>query len=109
MADGSNPSSTIQKLITPHDQYMVLLLKDLQNISSNNDLYSDKISDYAMSDLIWNQLLVGHLPNVDIKVLPTALQVDAISADEVGAFPKDQVEQRQRLFFEALKAIWEQV
>lgn len=58
-----------------------------------------------MGDLISNQLLVGHLPNVDIKVLPTALQVDAVSADEV----KDQVGQRQRLFFEALKAIWEQV
>jgi len=88
---------------------MVLLLKDLQNISSNNDLYSDKIHDYAMSDLIWNQLLVGHIPSVDIKLLPMTLQVEAICADEVGAFPKDQVEQRQRLFFEALKAIWEQV
>lgn len=41
MADGSHSSSTIQKLNTPHDQYM-LLLKDFQNISSNNDPYSEK-------------------------------------------------------------------
>jgi hypothetical protein len=30
---------------------MVLLLKDLQNISSNNDIYRDKLSDYAKSDV----------------------------------------------------------
>lgn len=88
---------------------MVLLLKDLQNISSSNDLYCDKIDDYAMSDIIWNQLLVGHLPSVDIKLLPAELQFATIKADNCGAFPQEEVEQRQRLFFEALKAIWRQV
>jgi len=88
---------------------MVLLLKDLQNLSSGNDVYLDKLGDYAMSDIIWNQLLAGHLPTVDLKVLPTAIQNAAIAADGAGAFPKDKVEQRQRLFFEALKTIWAQV
>lgn len=88
---------------------MVLLLKDLQNISSNNDIYSDKLDDYAKSDIIWNQLLAGHLPSVDAKVLPEPFQNAAIAADTTGAFPKDKVEQRQRLFFEAIKTIWAHV
>lgn len=88
---------------------MVLLLKDLQNISSNNDIYKDKISDYAKSDIIWNQLLAGHLPNVDEKVLPDGFKQAHISADQSGAFPKDKVETRQKLFFEAFKTIWVEV
>lgn len=88
---------------------MVLLLKDLQNISSSNDIYKDKLDDYAKSDIIWNQLLAGHLPSVDAKVLPGAFQNASIPADTTGSFPKDKVEQRQRLFFEALKTIWAQV
>ena len=85
---------------------MVLLLKDLQNISSNNDIYRDKLQDYEMSDIIWNQVLSGHLPSVDQKVLPPEFQNAKVDADGSGAFPRDQVEDRQRLFFEAFKTIW---
>jgi uncharacterized protein with ParB-like and HNH nuclease domain len=88
---------------------MVLLLKDLQNLSSNNDIYRDKLSDYEMSDIIWNQLLAGHLPNVDAKALPIEFQNAKVDADANGAFPKDDVDKRQRLFFEAFKTIWAQV
>lgn len=88
---------------------MVLLLKDLQNLSSNNDIYCDKLDDYAKSDIIWNQILAGHLPNPDMSLLPEPFQNAAIAADTMGAFPKDKVEQRQRLFFEAFKTIWAQV
>ncbi len=91
---------------TRNQMGMVLLLKDLQNLSSNNDIYRDKLSDYEMSDIIWNQLLAGHLPNVDSKVLPPEFQNAKVEADSTGAFPKDAVEQRQRLFFEAFKTIW---
>lgn len=94
---------------TRNQMGMVLLLKDLQNLSSNNDVYRDKRNDYEMSDLIWNQLLVGHLPSVDVKVLPQELQDAEVEADATGAFPKDKVEQRQRLFFEAFRAIWANV
>lgn len=94
---------------TRNQMGMVLLLKDLQNISSNNDIYRDKLSDYEMSDIIWDQLLAGHLPNVDAKALPTEFQNAKVNADDSGAFPKDKVEQRQRLFFEAFKTIWAQV
>jgi len=88
---------------------MVLLLKDLQNISSNNDIYCDKLKDYAMSDIIWNQLLAGHLPVIDVKALPKGLQDAKIEPDHSGAFPRESVEQRQLLFFEAFKIIWEKV
>ena len=88
---------------------MVLLLKDSQNLSSNNDIYRDKLNDYARSDIIWNQILAGHLPSVDARNLPDSFRAAAIPADESGAFPKDKIEQRQRLFFEAIKAIWSQV
>lgn len=88
---------------------MVLLLKDLQNISSNNDIYKDKLDDYAKSDIIWNELLAGHLPSVDVKILPAPFQGAHIQADSNGAFPKDMVDKRQRLFFEAFKTIWTQI
>jgi hypothetical protein len=88
---------------------MVLLLKDLQNLSSSNDIYRDKLNDYEMSDIIWNQLLAGHVPSVDLKKLPTQFQSAKVDADANGAFPKDEVDRRQRLFFEALKTIWAQI
>ncbi|MGF7181463.1 hypothetical protein HDF11_002981 [Tunturiibacter psychrotolerans] len=88
---------------------MVLLLKDLQNLSSGNDVYRDKLTDYAMSDVIWNQLLAGHIAAVDLDVLPESLKDAAVEADETGAFPRDKVEQRQRLFFEAVKIVWSQI
>jgi uncharacterized protein with ParB-like and HNH nuclease domain len=88
---------------------MVLLLKDAQNLSSGNDIYRDKLDDYASSNIIWNEVLAGSLPSVDAGCLPTAFQNAFIEADEGGAFPKDKVETRQRLFFEAVKAIWAKV
>jgi hypothetical protein len=59
-----------------------------------------------MSDIIWNQVLAGHLPSVDEKVLPSAFQNAKVVADANGAFPKNKIDQRQRLFFEAYKTIW---
>lgn len=94
---------------TRNQMGMVLLLKDLQNISSNNDVYCDKLSDYEMSDIIWNQLLADHLPNVDVKLLPQELQNAKVNADSRGAFPKEMIEQRQRLFFDTFKMIWAEV
>jgi hypothetical protein len=94
---------------TRNQMGMVLLLKDLQNLSSGNAIYLDKLNDYATSDIIWNQLLAGHLSNVDLNALPPALQGAKVDADANGAFPKEQVERRQLLFFNAFKAIWAQV
>ncbi len=88
---------------------MVLLLKDLQNLSSGADLYRDKLSDYSTSDLIWNQLLAGHIPSVDQQILPPELRSVAIQPLDGGVFPRDKVEERQKLVFEAIKHIWANV
>lgn len=88
---------------------MVLLLKDSQNISSGNDIYIDKLNDYSKSSIIWNDLLAGHLADVDARNLPAPFQNAAIAPDPTGVFSRDKVEQRQKIFFEAVKAIWSQV
>ena len=88
---------------------MVLLLKNSQNISSGNDLYRDKLDDYAMSDIIWNELLTGKLPDVDSRKLPFNSKTLQLSPIQKALFPRDKIDQRQKIFFEALKAIWSQV
>jgi len=85
---------------------MVLLLKDKQNLSSNNEIYRDKIETYKKSNFIWNELLVGHLPDVDKAALPGDLRVETIQPNSNGAFPKSQIEPRQRITFNAVKKLW---
>jgi hypothetical protein len=89
---------------------MVLLLKDKQNLSSNDEIYKDKQDTYAKSNLIWNELLVGHMPSVDTNILPAELRVEAVKpVDPEGVFPLAAVDGRQRIVFEAVKRIWGQV
>ena len=85
---------------------MVLLLKDKQNISSNNDYYELKMEDYATSNLIWNELLVGHLDSIDMKNLPKDISFTKICHDLNGVFPLDEVETRQREIFDMIKLLW---
>lgn len=87
---------------------MVLLLKDKQNLSSNNDIYADKQQTYAQSNLIWNELLVGHLPNVDRQRLPAELCIEPVRPVN-QVFPLAAVDARQRVTFEAIKHIWGQM
>ena len=85
---------------------MVLLLKDSQNISSNNDYYKQKMEDYATSNLIWNELLVGHFDSVDTKNLPKDISFTRICPDSNGVFPFDKVEIRQKEIFDMIKLLW---
>ncbi len=85
---------------------MVLLLTDKQNLSSGNEIYKDKVKTYEKSNVIWNEMLVGHLPKDVERNIPEDLKTSPIEPDEQGAFPKDKVEVRQRLFFNAVKRIW---
>ena len=85
---------------------MVLLLKDRQNLSSSNEIYTHKIETYTKSNFLWNEMLVGHLPSVDVKVLPEKLISEPVEPDSTGAFPKDRVDDRQQLLFNAIKRIW---
>ncbi len=85
---------------------MVLLLKDKQNLSSNNDYYVLKKDDYSTSNLIWNELLVGHIDSIDKKNLPPQVYFSKIDPTEDGVFPLDKVETRQKEIFEMIKLIW---
>jgi len=85
---------------------LVLLLKDKQNISSSNDYYSLKVDDYKTSNLIWNELLVGHIDSVDRKNLPQNVSFTSINPNENGVFPIEMLEVRQKEIFEMLKLIW---
>ena len=85
---------------------MVLLLKDKQNLSSGNEIYQDKCDTYSMSNLIWNELLVGHIPPTDFRNLPDEFQQLKIEPTKTGVFPRNEVENRQKAVFAAIKAIW---
>lgn len=85
---------------------LVLLLKDKQNISSNNDYYSLKVEDYKTSNLIWNELLVGHIDSIDSRNLPSQLSFTKVEPNEDGVFPLNVMETRQKETFEMLKLIW---
>jgi Protein of unknown function (DUF1524) len=85
---------------------MVLLLKDKHNLSSHNDIYADKRDTYSRSNLIWNELLVGHLQDIDVPCLPPELRLQKIEPTAEGVFPRDKVEERQKAVFVAIKAIW---
>lgn len=85
---------------------MVLLLKDKQNISSNNDYYSLKVDDYKTSNLIWNELLVGHMDSIDRRNLPQHINFTTVNPNADGVFPIEMLEIRQKETFEMLKLIW---
>ncbi len=84
----------------------VLLLKDRQNISSGNDTYKKKFKTYGKSNLIWNELLVGHLEDIDKRNLPDSINFKEQSPDENGLFPLEGVNKRQKEIFEMIKFIW---
>jgi len=84
----------------------VLLLKDKQNISSGNDKYKKKFKTYEKSNLIWNELLVGHIPDVDKKHLPDITPFEKQLPCEKGLFPLNGVSIRQKELFEMVKFIW---
>lgn len=102
--DGVFDESTFQQ--TRNLLGMVLLLKDKHNLSSNDDVYTDKRDTYSKSNLIWNELLVGHLQDIDVRSLPPELQLQEIDATADGVFPREKVEERQRAVFAAIKLIW---
>ena len=85
---------------------MVLLLKDRQNLSSNDDIYQKKVVTYSMSNLIWNELLVGHIDTIDKKILPADMKIEKIIPTSEGVFPLEKIEERQRAIYHAVRTIW---
>ena len=84
---------------------MVLLLTDKQNLSSNNEVYEDKQQTYAQSNLIWNELMVGQVADIYTPNLPADLRFPPILPVN-KVFPLDQLDNRQKALFAAIRHIW---
>lgn len=85
---------------------MVLLLKDRQNESSNNETYTKKVERYKTSNFLWNQLLVGHLDVVDYRNVPGSWAVKTILPTPENCFPEAEFKDRQKAVFALIEEIW---
>ncbi|MFT6792082.1 MAG: hypothetical protein ACJAR1_000061 [Rubritalea sp.] len=82
----------------------IILLKGKDNISSNNEVYSEKLKSYA-STLIWNETLREdcYKSKLDLRDLKARYNLDLKALNQYGP---DEIEQRHKLLFEIVKIIW---
>jgi hypothetical protein len=82
----------------------ILLLKGKDNISSNNEPYSEKLKSYA-NTLYWNETLRAdsYKSKLDMTALKDQLGLELEPLDQFGP---DQVEARHKLLFKLVGIIW---
>ncbi|MCQ2369330.1 MAG: DUF262 domain-containing protein [Paludibacteraceae bacterium] len=82
----------------------LLLLKGKDNISSNNETYTDKLTSYA-NTLYWNETLRAdsYKSHLDFTNWISASKLNFRPMDKFGP---DELEERQKLLFEIVKCIW---
>lgn len=82
----------------------ILLLKGRDNISSNNEPYSEKLKSYA-NTLYWNETLRqdAYKSKLDMKDLKIKYDLELQPLNQFG---KDELESRQKLLFAITKIIW---
>ena len=82
----------------------LLLLKGKDNISSNNEPYTDKLISYA-NTLYWNETLRAdsYKSHLDFT---NWINVSKLNFRPMDKFGPDELEERQRLLFEIVKRIW---
>jgi len=82
----------------------LLLLKGKDNISSNNEPYTEKLKSYA-NTLYWNETLRedSYKSKLDMKAFKEKYDLDLTWLAQFGP---DEVEKRQKLLFELTKVIW---
>lgn len=82
----------------------ILLLKGRDNISSNNELYSDKLKTYA-NTLYWNETLRedAYKSKKDMDDLKLKYDLDLAPMSQFGPI---ELEQRQKLLFEISRIVW---
>lgn len=82
----------------------LLLLRGRDNISSNNEIYSEKLKTYA-NTLYWNETLREdfYKSKLDIKEFKKRYNLDL---KPYNVFDKKAVDERHRLLFEIIKNIW---
>ncbi len=82
----------------------ILLLKGKDNISSNNEPYSEKLKSYA-NTLYWNETLRSdsYKSKLDMTAFRAKYKLDLKACDSFGP---DELEERHKLLFEMAKVIW---
>jgi len=82
----------------------ILLLKGKDNISSNNETYSNKLQSYANS-LYWNETLRedSYKSKLDMRAMKEAFGLDL---EAMSQFGRDELERRQKLLFQLVSIIW---
>lgn len=82
----------------------VLLLKGKDNISSNNETYSEKLKSYSGS-LYWNETLRAdaYKSKLDFKKMISDHSLDFESCESFGPA---EIEKRQKLLFDMAAIIW---
>ena len=84
-------------------------MKDLDNISSGNEEYADKLKTYS-AGLVWGHTLVDafHHVNKDLEAFNEELYSKCGNQIcPIAVFDKDALEQRNKLLYEIVKIIWE--
>lgn len=82
----------------------ILLLKGKDNISSNNEPYSEKLKSYA-NTLYWNETLRedSYKSKLDMKGLRERYSLDL---EPLNQFGPEELETRHRLLFDIAKIVW---
>lgn len=84
----------------------LLILKDQHNLSSGADVYEDKMRIYGQSNIIWNEMLVGTVPEIDLRKLPFNFTFTIHQPNAAGLLDILAIESRQKELFELIKYIW---
>ncbi|OPZ26775.1 MAG: hypothetical protein BWZ00_01591 [Bacteroidetes bacterium ADurb.BinA174] len=83
----------------------LLLLKGKDNISSNNEVYANKLKSYA-NTLYWNETLRedSYKSKLDFSNMITKFN---LNFRPINKFGQSELEERHKLLFDMVKHIWE--
>ena len=83
----------------------ILLLKGKDNISSNNEVYTQKLRSYA-NTLYWNETLRedSYKSKLDMQHFKQKYQ---LNLNPIHIFDNDALEQRQKILFDISSIIWQ--
>lgn len=87
----------------------LLLLRGLNNISSGNELYQDKLRTYSNGPY-WGRTLVPETYHANVpfrEFNESFVAAHGIGFEAITDFDKNALEKRCRLLFEIVKAIWD--
>ena len=84
----------------------LFIFKNIHNLSSGADIYEDKMEIYGKSNIIWNEMLVGQVPEIDLKKLPFSFDFVAHKQNPQGLLELSAVETRQKELYELIKYTW---